>query len=132
EIVEFGSREATFKICAGIHTRRGMALEENEIAREIFGASAEEVVKTDFVKGRGAGKGGNMSADTLDFFAFFVFDVIGFNHHSHGVPAHDALDASFDFAVARIFRFHVLGDSIYVRSVGRKWDGNTGETCGFD
>ena len=40
------------------------------------------------------------------------------DHHGHGVPADDAFDAAFDFAVAGICGLIFDGNGVYIRSGG--------------
>ena len=72
-----------------------MALEVDEVAGLIAVAAVEEVVVADFGQRGERCIGGNMAAD-----AGIV--LVGADHHGHGVPAIEALDAALDFAVARI------------------------------
>ena len=47
-----------------------------------------------------------------------VCSGISFYHHRHRVPAHDAFDAAFQFAVAGILRFLRRGNGVDVRRRG--------------
>ena len=51
--------------------------------------------------------------------AHAAFVVIGVDHHGHGVPAHQALDAPLDLAIARIRRLLFGRDGVEVRGADR-------------
>src|SRR5690606_17479694 len=97
--MEFGCGEDAFYVGAGVHAGGGMALEVNLVSGEIAFTAAEEMVVGNFIEGGGTGEGGNVSADTSDFFAIFVDTGVGFDDHCHGVPANDAFNAAFDFTI---------------------------------
>src|SRR5882724_10976885 len=72
--------QPAFQKGAGINSWRGVALEINDVAREITVTRAEEIVERDLVQGGGGGKGGNMAAQA-------IVDGVGIDDHGHGVPA---------------------------------------------
>jgi hypothetical protein len=74
-----------------------MALEEHQIAVLLVRFAAEEVVEADLVQRCAGGVGGNVSTQGAVLF-------VGPYHHGHGVPAHQALDAAFQLAVAGVGR----------------------------
>ncbi len=73
----------------------------------------KKVIERNFVKRGGGGKSGNVSAN-----AFLNF--VGANDHSHGVPAHQALDAALHFLAAGEWGLRLGVDSILVWSSRRE------------
>ncbi len=92
EVLELRLVEPAFDERAGVHAGAGVALEEDDVAGVRLGAAAEEVVEADLVERGGAGEGRDVAAD--------VGVLVRLQHHRHRVPADDALDAPFEFAVA--------------------------------
>src|SRR5437870_5596124 len=82
---------------AGVVARRGVALEINQIAGLSLVASAEEMVEPDFVQGGARRVRGDMPAKARMF-------PIGVYHHRHRIPADQALDTAFEFAISRVCR----------------------------
>ncbi len=70
-----------------------MSLQINGVALEFLGASAEEMVESDFKQGRGGSVGGNVPANA-------VVHAVGAHHHGQSVPANQALDPALDLLVA--------------------------------
>ena len=79
----------------GVNPRRGVALKKDLVGRLPALLAVEEVVEGHLVECGGRGVGGNVAADARAF-------LVRPDHHRHGVPADDALDRAFDFAVAGI------------------------------
>jgi hypothetical protein len=97
EILQVPFVEPPFQERPGIVTRRGVALEINEVAQLSVVAAAKEVVVPDLIQGGRGGVAGDMAAQA-------VGDLVAIDHHGHGIPAADALDATFDRRVAGILR----------------------------
>src|ERR1043166_10255889 len=74
-----------------------MPLEIDLIAGGVVFVGSEEVIPADFVQSCSAGVCGNVTTDS-------GVSTIGANEEGHCVPAIDALEASFEFAVAGIGR----------------------------
>src|SRR5580765_6619572 len=70
-----------------------MPLQVNRVTLKCFGAPAEKMIEPDLEKRGGRSVRGNVAANA-------VIDSVGSNHHSQGVPAHQALDAALDFLIA--------------------------------
>ena len=83
-----------------VHSRRGMSLEIDEVARVFARPGVKEMVKADFVQRRRRGKGRNVAADA-------GIIRVGPRDHGHRVPADDALDPPFDLDVAGIARLFI-------------------------
>jgi hypothetical protein len=94
-----------------------MALEINQVAAAGGIRPPEEVVEADLKEGRGRGIGRDMAADSRRV-------LVGPDHHGHGVPADQALDAALDFAAAGVRRLLVGRDSVNVGRVGSKRGGH--------
>src|SRR6266849_8326468 len=73
------------------------------------------MVEANFVERSGASISGDVSADV-------VLDAIGAHDHGESVPADEALDATLKFLIAGEKRLKAIGNSVGVRSVGRKWE----------
>ena len=112
EILQMPFVETAFQKCAGIDSRRGMALKKNQVAGEILGRPAEKMIEAHFVKRRRRGISGNVTAD--------VGGGIGLDDHGHGVPAHQTFDAALDFAVSRIGWLSVRRNGIEIRGGDRR------------
>ena len=107
EILQIFFIQPAFEIRPRIHARRGVTLEINLIAGKILRGSAKKMVERHFVKRRRGRERRNVPTD--------VCRRVRLDHHCHRVPAHDALDAAFDDAVAGIFRLVRRRDRVDVR-----------------
>ena len=94
EIFQLRRANAAFQESTGVNAGRRVALKINGVAFELLGARAEEMIEPNFEQCRRRSIGGNMAADS-------VLNTVGAHHHGQRVPAHQALDAPFDFLVAR-------------------------------
>src|SRR5262249_30465918 len=91
--------KASLEKRACVVARRRVHLEINQVCWTSGDVSpAEKMVKPNFIQSCGRSVSGNMSAKTRVF-------AIGVHHHCHRVPARQALDASFQFAIARVLWF---------------------------
>ena len=91
--------EPAFEKCPRINARRGVAGNRSG-RRSRVALAVEEMVEGDFIKRGGGGKSGDVAADGAVF-------LVGPDDHRHRVPADDALDAAFDFAIAGVDRLLV-------------------------
>ena len=107
EILQMLFVQPAFEIGARIHAGRGVALKINLVAGKILRAPAEKMILRHFVKRRRRRERRDVPAD--------VRGGIRLHHHRHRVPAHDALDAALDVAVAGIFRLLRRRDGVDVR-----------------
>ena len=110
EILQVLFGEAAFEEGAAVDARRGVALEINQVARLIAVAGVEEMIEADFQQRGERRVGGNVAAD-----AGIVLVLP--DHHGHGVPANQALDAALHRAVAGIGGFLLGTDGIDVRRI---------------
>ena len=91
---------------------------ENKFDRRRLGRwPVEKVIETDFVERGRRCEGGNMAADAVEVF-------VAAHDHGQGIPAHQALDAAFDFRLPGEGRLPVAGDGIDVRGIGGESDVN--------
>ena len=90
-----------------------MPLDEEAIAAAGRIGALEEMVEADLVERRGRGVGRNMPA------------VMAASDHGHGVPAEQAFDFAFQFAVAGELRLLVGRDGV---DVGRVEAGRCADT----
>src|SRR6185437_8748143 len=120
EVLQSTGVEPPLEKGSPVHTRRGMTLEVDKVARllpliaRIRGA--EEVVEA-HLQQRGLRRiRGDMPADARIVLVLLV-------HHRHRVPANQRLDAALQRAVAWIRSLIVLGDGVLERSdhVTRRW-----------
>ena len=107
EILEAGFIESAFEKRTSVHAGAGVTLEEDDVAGETIGATAEEVVEADLVQRGGGGVSADVPAD--------VGVLVRLEHHGHGVPSNEALDAAFDLAVAGEGGLVVGGNRVDVR-----------------
>src|SRR3990167_4018740 len=121
EVVELLFADPPFHEGAGVDARRGMALEEDQVAAVFLGRGLEEVVEADVIQGRGRGEAGDVAAQVR------VFQV-GAHHHGQGVPAHQRANAAFHEQVARHACFVGYRDGVAVRRGDRI--GQLGTTAG--
>ena len=117
EILEVLHGQAVFEKGPGIVARGGVALEIHQVPAPLGVTAAEKMVEAHLVEGGDGGIGGNVPADA-------VFHPVGPNHHGHGVPPDDALDAPFDFPAAGVDRLLLQGDGVDVGGAGRKGEAN--------
>src|SRR5260221_11619437 len=94
EVFQLLHGKAAFEKRAGVDSRRSMSLQVNRVALELVGASAKEMVEADFKQRRGGCVRRNVAANA-------VVNAVGANHHGQSVPPNQALDAAFDFLIAR-------------------------------
>ena len=87
-----------------------MALEIDQVARLVAVARVEKVVESDFQKSRQRRVGGDVAADAR------VVLVLA-DHHGHGVPADQALDAALHGAVARVRNLILGTDRVHIGGV---------------
>ena len=104
------SREPAFQEGARVDARRGVALKVDQVAGLLAIAGVEEMVEAHFQQGGQRGIGGNVAADA-------VVVLVLPDHHGHGVPADEALDAALHGAVAGIGHFVLDPDGVDVRRI---------------
>ena len=110
EILQVLFRQAAFQEGAAVDSRRGVALEINQVAGLIAVARVEEMVEAHFQQRGQRGVSGNMAAD-----AGIVLVLP--HHHGHRIPANQALDAALHRAVAGIGDFLFGANRIDIRSI---------------
>ena len=93
EVLELLQRDAAFEERAGVDARRGVALEEDDVAVVTGALALEEVVEADLVERRRRSERRDVPADA-------VTELVGADDHRERVPADEALDAAFDGLVA--------------------------------
>ncbi|MDT4845168.1 hypothetical protein FQZ97_791470 [compost metagenome] len=108
EVVHLRFVDAAFEEGAGVDARRGVALEEDQVAAVLVGRRLEEVVEADVVEGRRRREAGDVTAQVG------VLQV-GAHHHGQRVPAHQRADAAFHEQVAGHARFVGHRDGVAVR-----------------
>ena len=113
--------EASFEIGARVDPGRGVALDEQHVARMLIRGGTPEVVEPHLVEGRGRGVGGDMTAVLRG-------DPVGLHHHRHRIPADVRLDAPLEFAVAGIVRLVSRRDAVEVSGVGSERQVSAGAT----
>ena len=99
--------DASFQKRARVGSGRCVALEEDEVAGLIAMPAVEEVIVTNF------GERGERCV-SRDVAADPGVVLVGPDHHGHGVPAVEALDAPLDFAVTRIGNFFLHRNGVDV------------------
>ncbi len=110
EIAQVLFGEAAFEEGARVDAGGGVALEVDEVARLVAVGGVEEMVEAHFEEGGQRGVGGDVAAD-----AGIVFVLA--DHHGHGVPAREALDAPLHGAVAGVGNFLIGTDGVHVRRI---------------
>src|SRR5262249_9020594 len=100
EVFEFFFGDAPFKKRARIHAGCRVSLEINDVAVPVFCARPKKMIESNFIEGGGRSKGRNMSANAF-------LDLVGANHHSQRVPAHQALDTALHLLAARERRLNL-------------------------
>ena len=120
KVFEFALRQASLEKGSGVHPRRRVTLEVNQITRIArFTTSTEKVIEGDFIEGCAAGERADVTTDlATDQSPMVIGLFVGANHHGHRVPTNDALDPAFGFTIARIRRLFVRRDRIDIRRVG--------------
>ena len=108
EMVQMPFVQAVFQKRARIVAGRGVALKINQVRQPSILAPAEEMVVGHFIKRRHRSVAGDMAAHP-------GVAVIGVDHHGHGVPARQALDAALNLPVAGISRLLFQRDGIDIR-----------------
>ncbi|MNJ37773.1 hypothetical protein D3C77_326050 [compost metagenome] len=94
EVVHLVFADAAFHEGAGVDARRGVALEEDQVAAVLVGRGLEEVVEADVIQGGTGGEARNVAAQVR------VFQV-GAHHHGQRVPTDQRANAAFHEQVAR-------------------------------
>ena len=115
EVVHLFFGQAAFKEGARVNARRDVALEVDQVAAVFLVACAEEVVKADFIEGRGRLEGSHVAAQLQ------VFLGCAQNGHDR-VPTDRRANAAFQIQVAWVSRFVFYRDGVDVvvrRSTGR-------------
>ena len=107
EILQIFFIQPAFHVGARIHAGRGVALKINLVAGKVFRGTTKKMVLCHLVKRRRRRERRDVAAD--------IRGGIRLHHHRHRVPAHDALDAALDDAVAGIFRLLRHRDGVDVR-----------------
>ena len=107
--------DPAFEERPGVDARRGVPLEVHLVAQEAVAPAVKEMVEAHLEQGCGGRVRGDVAANPV------VFPVSS-HHHRHGVPADDALDAAFDFAVARVRVLLVHGNRVDVGCIGAEGD----------
>ena len=115
ETVELVLAEATLEVCAGVHARRGVALEEDLVAAAGVVLAAEEVVEAHLVQARGGGEGRDVAADA-------DAGALGTVHDHRRVPPQVGADAVFDLLVAGELRIAIGGDGVDVVGLADRRD----------
>ena len=114
EIEQLLVAEPPLEVGAGVDARRGVALDVDQIAAARVVRAAEEVMEADLVERGRRGVGGDVAADALGA-------VVGLDDHRHRVPAHEALDALLEHAVARVGRLAAGRDRVHVGRARGHW-----------
>ena len=122
EIFQVLDGEPSFEKGPGVVAGGRVALEVDLVAAALGIRAAEEMMEADFIQGGNGCKGGDVAADAR-------FHPVGPDHHGHGIPADDALDAPFDFPAARVDRLPVRRDGVDVGGVGGKGQVNAQGQC---
>ena len=94
EVLELLLGQPALEIGACVDPRRGVALNEDEVATVILRRRAEEVIEADVVERRGRG-------EARDVAALRQLALVGVHHHRRGVPPHHAAQAPLELGVAR-------------------------------
>ncbi len=108
EMLELLLRNTPFNEGARVETRRGVALQKNQIAAERIGLRAKEVVEAYVVERGRRREARNMPAELGRF-------LVGASDHGHCVPAHVMANARFELVVAGERRLLCGGDRVDVR-----------------
>ena len=122
EVLELIFGDASFQVGPRVDTRRGVALNEKQVALVTPVTVAEEVVESHLVERRRGSEGGDVTADG-------TIGPVGPDHHGERVPAHDVLDAPFQIAVTGIWVLQFDGNGVYIGRVGGEGQAHTG-LCG--
>ena len=111
EAVQILFAQAAFQEGAGVHARRRVALDIDQIAFLFVIGRAPEVVEAHVIQGGGGLEAGDVAAQLQVFFA-------GAQHQSGGVPANDGADAVFQLMVAVRALFLAHRDGVQVGGGG--------------
>src|SRR3954447_7648527 len=95
EIFEVLLGQTAFEKGACVNTRRGVALEVDEVAGLIAIRSVEEMIEPNLEQGGQRGVGGDVAANPR------VLLILPMDHR-HGVPADEALDAPLQPAITGV------------------------------
>ncbi len=109
-VIELRLGQAAFEVGARVDAGRGVRLDADEIAAVVVGLVAEEVVEADLHHRGGRSVGADVAADA-------GAAVVGSQHHRHGIPAQDVLDAGLEVDVARIGRLLLQRDRVAVGGI---------------
>ena len=74
--------QTPFEVGPGIHTRRGVRLEVDQVTALLAVIGLEAMIETGLEQIGGRGIGGDMATE-------FAGEVVGPHHHCQGIPAHD-------------------------------------------
>ena len=122
EVVHLIFADAAFHERAGVDARRGVALEEDQVAAVFIGRGLEEVVEANVIQGGTGGEAGDVAAQIR------VFQV-GTHYHGQRVPAHQRANAAFHEQVARHACFVGDGNGIAVWRGDGIWQLRTTTGC---
>src|ERR1700751_5082719 len=95
EILDLFLGESALQISARVNAGRRVSLEINEVAGLLVITRTEEVIEADFQQSGQGGVSRDMAADAGIFLVLAM-------HHGHRIPAHQALDAALQLAIAGI------------------------------
>ena len=110
EIFQVLGRQAAFEKRPRINARGRMSLKVHAVAGLLAVGGVEEMVEADLEQRRDGCVGGDVAADA-------VIELVLPRHHSHRVPAGQALDAPLERPVAGIRNFLFRGNGVDVWGV---------------
>ena len=113
EVVQVLFRQSTLEKRPGVDAGRGVALEEDLVARDAIIFPLEEMVEANFVERGRAGIGRQVAADSGR-------PVVGPQDHRHGVPSNQPPDSALELLVAREERLLLGADGVDVAGL-RQW-----------
>ena len=109
--------QAPFEECTGVDTRCRVGLNMQLVRSTAPLTATEIVVEPDFEERSRGQIGRYVAADARA-------GIVRLQHHGRGVPAHEVLDARFQFNVAGVSRLGLHGDGVDVRGVERRLRNN--------
>ena len=112
EVVQLILGEAAFHEGARVHARRAVSLEVDQVAAEVRGRRAPEVVEPDLHQRVDRRVAGDVAAEV-------ALAAVGPHDHRHRVPADVRADALLDRGIPRKRLFLVRRDRVQVGRVGR-------------
>ena len=110
KVVQLLFADAPFQVSAGIHPRRGMALEKHQVPFVFIAGGPEEMIESHIVKSGGGRKGGNMAPQ-------FVVIHVSPHHRGQGIPAHQRTHPAFHENITGNRNFVLGGNGIEVRGI---------------